>query len=193
MHLSYRSENFWKAPWKSSCVSVSMTFVTASFISSIHWWPLTLDIHNPLWLSLKSLILSLLSFDYIYIYIHISPGVLANTQLIRPIIYIYIYIYIYIGLMSWLFANTPGDLGSIPVRVIPKTQKIAFDAALLNTQHYKVRIKSKKSREWSSVLPYTLGKEQLKRKPSGHPRLTSPTLLLTCLQKYMVHDRNKRS
>ena len=34
MHL-YRSNNFWKAPWKSSCVSVSMTFVTASFIPSI--------------------------------------------------------------------------------------------------------------------------------------------------------------
>ena len=30
-----RSNNFWKAPWKSSCVSVSMTFVTASFVSSI--------------------------------------------------------------------------------------------------------------------------------------------------------------
>ena len=27
--------DFWKAPWKSSCVSLSMTFVTASFISSI--------------------------------------------------------------------------------------------------------------------------------------------------------------
>ena len=27
--------NFWKAPWKSSCVSVSMTFLTDSFISSI--------------------------------------------------------------------------------------------------------------------------------------------------------------
>ena len=35
MHLLYRSNNFWKAPWKSSCVSVSMTFVTASFLSSI--------------------------------------------------------------------------------------------------------------------------------------------------------------
>ena len=34
MHL-YHSKNFWKAPWKSSCVSVSITFVTASFISSI--------------------------------------------------------------------------------------------------------------------------------------------------------------
>ena len=40
-----------------------------------------------------------------------------------------------------------GDRGSIPSRVIPKTQKMIFDAALLNTQHYKVRIKSK-------VAPY---------------------------------------
>ena len=30
MHLFYRSNNFPLAPWKSSCVSVSMTFVTAS-------------------------------------------------------------------------------------------------------------------------------------------------------------------
>ncbi len=31
----------------------------------------------------------------------------------------------------------------IPGRVIPKTQKMLLDAALLNTQHYKVKIKSK--------------------------------------------------
>ena len=35
MHLLYCLNNFWKAPWKSSCLSVAMTFVTASFISSI--------------------------------------------------------------------------------------------------------------------------------------------------------------
>ena len=35
----------------------------------------------------------------------------------------------------------PGDLGSIPGRVIPKTQKMVLDATLLNTQNYKVRIK----------------------------------------------------
>ena len=29
MHLLYPSNNFWKAPWMSSCVSVSMSFVTA--------------------------------------------------------------------------------------------------------------------------------------------------------------------
>ena len=62
-----------------------------------------------------------------------------------------------IDLMSRVFANDPGDQGSIPGRVIPKTQKIILDAALLNTQYYKVRTKGKvkQSREWSSALPYT--------------------------------------
>ena len=52
--------------------------------------------------------------------------------------------------MSRVFANGPGDQGSIPGRVIPKTQKIILDAALLKIQHYKVRIKGKVelSREW---------------------------------------------
>ena len=60
--------------------------------------------------------------------------------------------------MVWVFANGPGDLGSIPGRVIPKTQKMVFDAALLNTRHYKVRMKGKveQSRESSSALLYTL-------------------------------------
>ena len=59
--------------------------------------------------------------------------------------------------MSWVFANGPGDRGSIPGRVIPKTQKLVLDAALFNTQHYKVRIKGKveQSRERSSAIPYT--------------------------------------
>ena len=65
---------------------------------------------------------------YIYMYVYI---------------YVYIYIYIYIGLMSRVFANDPGDQVSIPGRVIPKTQKVVLDAALLNTQYYKVLIKGK--------------------------------------------------
>ena len=48
-----------------------------------------------------------------------------------------------IGMMVRVFANCLGELGSIPGRVIPKTQKVVLDASLLNTQHYKVRIKSK--------------------------------------------------
>ncbi len=63
-----------------------------------------------------------------------------------------------IGLMSRVFANGLGDWVSIPDQVIPKTQKMVLDATLLNTQHYKVRIKGEveQSREWSSALPYTL-------------------------------------
>ena len=42
-----------------------------------------------------------------------------------------------------MFANGPADWGSIPGRVIPKTQKLVFDASLLNTQYYKVVMKGK--------------------------------------------------
>ena len=45
--------------------------------------------------------------------------------------------------MVRVFANGPGDLGSILGRAIPKTRKMALDATLLNTQHYKVRINGK--------------------------------------------------
>ncbi len=62
-----------------------------------------------------------------------------------------------IGLIGRMFANGPGELGSIPGRVIPKTLKMVLDTSLLNTQQYKVRIKSKveQSRERSSDLSYT--------------------------------------
>ena len=60
--------------------------------------------------------------------------------------------------MSRVFTNGPGDRDSVPGWVIPVTQKMVFDASLLNTQHNKVRIKGKveQSREWSSALPHTL-------------------------------------
>ena len=59
--------------------------------------------------------------------------------------------------MSRVFANGPGDQGSIPGRVIPKTLKMILDTSLLNTQHDKVRIKGKveRSREESGALSYT--------------------------------------
>ena len=62
-----------------------------------------------------------------------------------------------IGLMSRVFANGLGDRCPTLDRVILKTQNMLLDAALLNTQHYKVSIKGKEqSREWSSTLSYTL-------------------------------------
>ena len=45
--------------------------------------------------------------------------------------------------MGRVFTNGPGDLGSIPGRVLPKTLKMVLDTSLLNTQQYKVRIKGK--------------------------------------------------
>ena len=45
--------------------------------------------------------------------------------------------------MSRMLANGPGDWSSISGQVIPKTQKMVLDAALLDTQHYKVRSKGK--------------------------------------------------
>ena len=63
-----------------------------------------------------------------------------------------------IGLVGRIFANDPGDRGSIPGHVIPKTLKMVLDTSLLNTQQYKVRIKGKveQSRERRSALLYTL-------------------------------------
>ena len=57
--------------------------------------------------------------------------------------------------MNGVFANGPIDRGSILGRVTPKTLKMVFDAALLNTQYYKVRIEGKREqfRERSNTLP----------------------------------------
>ena len=56
-----------------------------------------------------------------------------------------------------MFAYGPGDLGSVPDHVIPKTFKMVLDASLLNTKQFKVRIKGKveQSREKSIARPYT--------------------------------------
>ena len=69
-----------------------------------------------------------------------------------------LYICADIGMMVKAFAYDPGDLSSIPGRVIPNTQKIVLDVFLFNTQHYKVRIKVKWSNPGKGVsaLPYTL-------------------------------------
>ena len=69
-----------------------------------------------------------------------------------------------------MFANGPGDLGSIPGRVIPKTQKMVLDASLLNTQHYKVRIKGKVEQSREGVAPSPTPWCSSYRK--GSPRVT---------------------
>ena len=46
-----------------------------------------------------------------------------------------------IGQVGRVFPNGPGDLGSIPGRLMPKTLEMVIDTSLLNTQEYTVRIK----------------------------------------------------
>ena len=78
------------------------------------------------------------------------------TSVDKDLLHVNSYIYIYIhthGLAVRVFANGSGDLGSIPGRVIPKTQKMVLDASLLNTQHYKVRIKGKVEQSREGVAP----------------------------------------
>ena len=67
--------------------------------------------------------------------------------------------------MSRMFTSGPGDQGSIPGRVMPKIQKMVLDTALLNSEHYKVRIKGKveQSRERSSTLPPHFGVVAIKK------------------------------
>ena len=52
-----------------------------------------------------------------------------------------------------MFANSPGDLGSILGRVIPKTLKMVLDTSLFNTQQYKVRIGGKVEQPRKGVAP----------------------------------------
>ena len=76
-----------------------------------------------------------------------------------------------IGLSVRVFANSPGDQGSISGRIIPKTPKMVFHASLLNTQHYKLRIKGKveQSRKWSSALPLHCGVVVIEKGAFGSP------------------------
>ena len=78
-----------------------------------------------------------------------SPGPLANTQPTRPMSW-----YWPIGIVVKVFTSSLGDQGSILGRVIQKTQKMLLNASLLDTQHYKVRIKGKveQSKERNSSL-----------------------------------------
>ena len=71
--------------------------------------------------------------------------------------------------MSKVFANGPGDQGSIPGRVIPKTQKMVLDAALLNTQHYKVRIKGKVEQSMNEVAPSPYTTVAIEKAACGSP------------------------
>ena len=76
-----------------------------------------------------------------------------------------------IGRAGKVFASGPRDRDLISGRVIPKTLKMVLDATLLNTQYYKVGIKSKveQYRERSSALLLHLGVVAIEKGAFGSP------------------------
>ena len=63
----------------------------------------------------------------------------------------------YLYTLGLLLVSVEGRPGFSSRSSHTKDSKMLLDAALLNNQHYKVRIKGKveQSREWRSGLPYT--------------------------------------
>ena len=94
------------------------------------------------------------------------------------------------GQMSTVFINGPGEQGSIPGQIIPETQKMILDAALLSTQYYKVRINGKveQSLEWSSTPTLHLGVVAIEKGAFRSPstKVTNFTHLLFVLKSNWV-------
>ena len=133
------------SPFNSPLVTVPNAPITIGII-------VTFMFHSFFYSLARSQYLSLLSLSFRFILR--SAGTTKSTILQV--------LFFFVDLAHWLvgrvFTNGPGDLGSIPGRVIPKTLKMVLDTSLLNTQQYRVRIKGEveQSRERSNALPYTL-------------------------------------
>ena len=76
-------------------------------------------------------------------------------------------------LCNMSIANDPGDRDSIRGRIIRKTQKMEFDASLINTQNYKVRTKGKWNNLGKGVPPLLhLGVVAIKKEALGSSSTT---------------------
>ena len=81
--------------------------------------------------------------------------------------------------MGRVFTNGPGDLGSMPSRVIPKTQKKYLMPPCL-TLSIRLKGKVEQSKERSSAFPYTLGVVAIEKGAFGSPstKVANFTLLI---------------
>ena len=68
-------------------------------------------------------------------------GLICHRTKPKTVFFINLAFFMQMNINNLLFI--PGDLGSIPGQVIPKTLKMVLDTSLLNTQQYKVCIKGK--------------------------------------------------
>ena len=73
---------------------------------------------------------------------------------------------------TFVLLSGSGDRGSFPGRLIPKTQKMVLGTLLLNTQHYKVRIKGKAIKGKEQRLPLHLDVVAIEKEPFGSPSTT---------------------
>ena len=96
-----------------------------------------------------------------------------------------------IGLVGRVFTNDPGDLGSIPGCVIPKTLKMVLDTSLLNTRQYKVHIKGKVEQFWerSSALPLHLGVVAIEKGAFWSPSTKVANFTYLCTRKRSFHSK----
>ena len=156
-------------------ISVWSYMSTYSYLSVCSCLSFFLSVH--IYLSIHIYLFPFCLSEGSYLYVHICSYMSVKT---------YSSLCLYLPFISFpwslftnLFANGPGDLGSIPGRVIPKTQKMVLDASLLNTQHYKVRIKGKveQSREGVAPSPTPWCSSCRKGSLRDYPRLWSPTYL----------------
>ena len=107
------------------------------------------------------------------------------------LIFVIHYIYIYLAHLSSgeSVRKWSGKHGFNPSRMIPKTQKMVLDASLLNTEHYKVRIKGKleQSGERSRVLPLHLRVVAIEKGAFGSSSTTGRLLYLLTIYIYHIY------
>ena len=97
--------------------------------------------------------------------------------------------------MARAFASGPGDQVKISGQVIAKTQEKVLDSALLNTQHYKVRIKGnvEQSREWNCALPLYLGLVTIEKGAFGSPSTKVDNFTYFTYSRWYAIKPNKTS
>ena len=153
-------------------------------------------------------------FISIYLSIYLSQSVhiyLSICQSIFSIMHITItlsfkrsgnmiikWIVIFFKLFTWnislgvrVFVNGPGDRGSSLGRVILRNQKMIFDTAILNTLHYKVRIKCQVEQSRKKISsPQNLGVVAIEKGAFGSPAtMVTNFLLYIYIYIYIYRER----
>ena len=122
----------------------------------------------------------------IYIYHDISICIYISNAYKQYDIYIYIYIYIYIVIMTgplpeWVECSPvvrKTEVQSL-VESCQRLKNMIFDAALLNTQHYKVRIKDKIEQSTCALPDITVYIVAIEKRVFGSPSTTVANLLIS--------------